>query len=268
VHASTHGLAIGISEVSKRFTSWQRGEPGREWDALRILSDHAPGLAPRPLRRTVEDGRPVVVMSRLPGTPLGGRPSTPRQVTAVADAMTTLHGAVPAAELSRFPRRIWHPAEAVETLRARDADLPPNLQGDVRRAFVAGTEWVHSAQASTVASEDARQVLGQGDGNIANFVWDGERCRLVDFEDSGLSDPAFEIADLVEHPSTWLHGVLAAEELLPLLVSEHSAERVLQARHLLALYWLHMLLPDEPAHRRNPPGSCERQARRLLQLLA
>jgi thiamine kinase-like enzyme len=128
---------------------------------------------------------------------------------------------------------------------------------------------VHSAESSAVASEDAQQVLGQGDGNIANFVWDGERCRLVDFEDGGLSDRAFEIADLVEHPSTWLHGVIAAEELLQLLVSDpHSVERVLQARRLLAFYWLHMLLPDEPAHRRNPPGSCERRARRLLQLLA
>jgi Ser/Thr protein kinase RdoA (MazF antagonist) len=124
VHASTHGLTIGISEVSKRFTSWHRGEPDREWGALKALAAHAPGLAPRPLRRTVEEGRPVVVMSRLPGMPLGDRPLTPLQVTAVADAMTKLHGAVPAAELSRFPRRIWHPVEAVEALRAWGAEPP------------------------------------------------------------------------------------------------------------------------------------------------
>jgi Ser/Thr protein kinase RdoA (MazF antagonist) len=269
VHASTHDLTIGVSEVTKRFTSWQRGEADREWEALKALADRAPGLAPRPLRRTVDAGRPVVVMSRLPGLPLGDRPLAPSQVTAVADAMKELHEALPLGELRRLPRRIWHPADAVAMLRAWGAGLPPNLQGDVRRAFVAGAEWIHSAEASRLAVEDDRQVLGQGDGNIANFLWDGERCRLVDFEDAGLSDPDFEIADLVEHLSTWLHGVVAAEELLPLLVSDPAAaDRVLQARRVLAFYWLNMLFPGKPAHRRNPPGSCERQARRLLELLA
>jgi hypothetical protein len=66
-----------------------------------------------------------------------------------------------------------------------------------------------------------------------------------------------------------LRGVLVAEDLLRLLVSGPDAgERVWQARRVLAFYWLNMLLPGKPAHRRNPPDSCERQARRLLQLLA
>ncbi len=106
--------------------------------------------------------------------------------------------------------------------------------------------------------------MGQGDGNIANFLWDGERCRLVDFEDGGLSDQAFEIADLVEHLSVWLRGVLATEDLLRLLVSDPDAgERARQARRVPAFYWLNMLLPGKPAHRRNPPDSCDRQARPL-----
>jgi hypothetical protein len=188
---------------------------------------------------------------------------------AVADVMTELHRAVPAAEFSQFPRRIWHPAESVETLRAWSAEQPSNLTGDVRRAFIVGAEWIHSTDASRVACGDGNPVLGQGDGSIANFLWDGERCRLVDFEDCGISDRAFEIADLVEHLSTWLCRVLVAEDLLQLLVSDPDAvERVLEARRVLAFYWLNMLLPGKPAHRRNPPDSCERQARRLLQILA
>jgi thiamine kinase-like enzyme len=112
-------------------------------------------------------------------------------------------------------------------------------------------------------------VLGQGDGNVANFLWDGERCRLVDFEDGGLSDQAFEIADLVEHLSVWLRSVLVTEDLLRLLAPDpDAAVRVRQARRVLAFYWLNMLLPGKLAHRRNPPDSCERQARRLLQLMA
>jgi hypothetical protein len=42
---------------------------------------------------------------------------------------------------------------------------------------------------------------------------------------------------------------------------------VREYRRLSALFWLMMLLPGSPAHRRNPPGTLERQATRLLFLL-
>jgi hypothetical protein len=32
VQISTHDLSVGMSSVSKRFTSWQRGEADREWE--------------------------------------------------------------------------------------------------------------------------------------------------------------------------------------------------------------------------------------------
>jgi len=38
-------------------------------------------------------------------------------------------------------------------------------------------------------------------------------------------------------------------------------------RRLLATFWLLMLLPGSPSHRRNPPGTLQRQASRLLELL-
>jgi hypothetical protein len=51
------------------------------------------------------------------------------------------------------------------------------------------------------------------------------------YEDGGLSDQAFEIADLVEHLSVWLRGVLVTEDLLRLLMLDpDAAERVRQAR--------------------------------------
>jgi thiamine kinase-like enzyme len=46
-------------------------------------------------------------------------------------------------------------------------------------------------------------VLGQGDANLANFLWDGTQIRIVDFEDSGPSNRTFELAVLVEHLSAW-----------------------------------------------------------------
>ncbi|MEV4893701.1 hypothetical protein AB0K48_30385 [Nonomuraea sp. NPDC055795] len=45
--SATHDVVIGADEVIKRFRSWERGEPQREWTALTLLAEHAPGLAPR-----------------------------------------------------------------------------------------------------------------------------------------------------------------------------------------------------------------------------
>ena len=63
----THDLTFTESEVRKRYVSWDRGEADREWACLTLLAEHAPGLAPKPLRRETDDGAPVVVMERLPG---------------------------------------------------------------------------------------------------------------------------------------------------------------------------------------------------------
>ncbi|HMG61980.1 MAG TPA: aminoglycoside phosphotransferase family protein, partial [Streptosporangiaceae bacterium] len=60
--------------VIKRFRSWDRGEHAREWTALTLLVEHAPGLAPIPVRVGLTADPPVIEMSRLPGVPIGGAP--------------------------------------------------------------------------------------------------------------------------------------------------------------------------------------------------
>jgi hypothetical protein len=44
--------------------------------------------------------------------------------------------------------------------------------------------------------------------------------------------------------------------------------RLRAARRLWAMFWMRLLLPGGPAVRRNPPGTTEKQAERLLSLLA
>jgi thiamine kinase-like enzyme len=112
------------------------------------------------------------------------------------------------------------------------------------------------------------RVFTQGDGNLGNFIWDGERCYVVDFEDSGVSDPAYEVADLVEHVSIWLAGLLDPDDLIGRLGLEAAQRhRLLEFRRLMALFWLLMLMPGNPGHNRNPEGSLERQAQRMHDLL-
>lgn len=91
MQTQTHELTFAGTEVRKRFVSWDRGEAEREWACLRLLAEHAPGVAPRPLRREIVDGAPVVVMERLPGAPLGEGPLTPAQTASLGHALRSLY---------------------------------------------------------------------------------------------------------------------------------------------------------------------------------
>jgi len=69
MQSQTHDLSFTGTEVRKRFLSWADGEADREWRCLRLIWEHAPGVAPRPLRRETADGHPVVIMEQLSGAP-------------------------------------------------------------------------------------------------------------------------------------------------------------------------------------------------------
>jgi hypothetical protein len=91
----THGVVSG-GTVVKRFRHWAHDEPRREWQALTLLARYAPGLAPEPVRADLTAETPEVVMSRLPGEPLGTGPAPEAQIDAVAAAFDLLHHAIPA----------------------------------------------------------------------------------------------------------------------------------------------------------------------------
>jgi aminoglycoside phosphotransferase (APT) family kinase protein len=267
--AATHGVNVDISRgvVVKRFRSWDRREPVREWTALTLLAEHAPGLAPAPIHAGLTADPPVIEMSRLPGVPLGGTPLLAAQADALALALERLWNAVPRARLTDG----YGPGPNVSQLARRITAMPGAHHeiGDrslVRHAWQAGADWFASAAPGSF--HDGEVVLGQGDCNLANFLWDGTQVQIVDFEDSGPSDRAFELAVLVEHISAWSDADLSADALLALFdltAAEQAAVR--EYRRLSALFWLTMLLPASPAHHRNPPGTLERQAVRLLLLL-
>jgi thiamine kinase-like enzyme len=105
-------------------------------------------------------------------------------------------------------------------------------------------------------------VLGHGDADLTNFLWDGELVRIVDFEGAGISDRAFELAMLVEHVSAWRDGGLDGDRFIDdfgLSVSEQA--RLADWRRLAALFWLLRL------RSRGDPRVLQGQAQRLLALL-
>ena len=73
---------------------------------------------------------------------------------------------------------------------------------------------------------------------------------------------------MTEHISAWSDASLDAEEFLSLFDLTHAeAARGHDYRRLAALFWLIMLRPGGTSSTRNPPGTLERQAHRLLELL-
>lgn len=274
--------------VVKRFVAADRGEPAREWRALTLLAEHAPGLAPEPIRADLAADPAVIEMSLLPGEPLGGGPLTPDQESALVRAMGQLWQSVPVGRVIQVPGESGNEAQlvtAVGQLAVRVDD-----RGDdpvIKRAASAGLSWLTWAvgeggclagwdsyadpgSASTRGSGWASlaRVFGQGDGNVANFLWDGERVRMVDFEDSGVADRAFELSVFIEHASVWSGiGLDAGEFIRAFELTAAERARLADCRRLAALYWLLQLQPESDPGSGGAPGLLRAQAERLLTLL-
>lgn len=263
----THVLTFDGDVVLKKFVSWDRGEADREWSGLVALSEGSPGLAPMPLERTVKDGAPVIVMSMVPGTPLGDAPLTARQHGALGSALRRLFATPLPDHLPKrrcTPQEMWQRVD--EEVRARhelsaldDAPLVVHTLGRCR-------EWLSENHFEV---EEPRPVFGHADGNLANVMWDGSVCRLVDFEDSGSSTISYEFADLIEHISGRRDNLVDVSLLAHEAGINGEQRSHLQSyRVLMAMFWLVMLLPGNPGYDRNPPGTTAGQAKYLLNLLA
>ncbi|MFC8128537.1 phosphotransferase [Streptomyces sp. NPDC057302] len=210
-------------------------------------------------------------MSRLAGVAMRGWELRDEQVKALAEAARKLHAAVPADTLQEVPIRPGQQSDLIGHLIVwAGAARPKASDGPVALAMDRGLDWLARSGLDTDAALDVPQVFGPGDASLANYLWDGSRVRVVDFEDSGRSDRAFELAEITEHVGSWVEHPLDVPSFLRHfnLTATESA-RLEDCRRLLALVWLFLLNFDsQSAHAKNPVGTVERQADRLLALLA
>ncbi|MEV4391870.1 aminoglycoside phosphotransferase family protein [Nonomuraea sp. NPDC049607] len=250
----THLLDFDGDVVTKRYIDGKPGAAEREWRALTLLAEHAPGLSPRPI--AFEAG--VVRMTRIDGEPLRGLAAEESPLAAMAAALTELYGAVPSGVLQAVPVRPWQIEAVSDWVRERAAAWRPR-DPLADRAVEEGVRWL---EAWRPGEAGVRPAFGAGDGNLANFLWDGVRVRIVDFEDSGRSDLAHELAELSEHVSMWVDGEVEIARRFEL--SGPEERRLRDCRKLQSLVWLFLLSHDSP---RNPPGTFARQVDRVLRSL-
>ncbi|MBT2233382.1 phosphotransferase family protein [Nonomuraea sp. NEAU-A123] len=240
--ASTHSIEVRFDVVVKRYRSTDHGQPEREWRALELLNQYAPGLAPAPVTADLAADPPTVVMSRLGGSAVHG-PIRGHLADAMAEAVTRVQQAVPLRVLERLPARAGHPVELLQQVRAWSATAPsdgdPAVAVAVSAALREAANWVEQPRLADLLARPGTPVFGTGDGNLANYLWDGADVRVIDFEYSGRSDRAFEVAEVIEHISVWrndLSGMTAVLERLEMTADE--AGRLTECRRLLALFWL------------------------------
>jgi hypothetical protein len=196
---------------------------------------------------------PWIEMSHVDGVPCDGAPLDRLRTDGLGHALRRLWS-VPVEDL---PDRRFVPAEAAAAAQGlfEAAARPSGLAGsafDLVRGFLTAPD---------LSGLPGAAVLGHADPNLANYLWDGSRMRIVDFEDAGRSDMEYELGTLVEH----LSG--RGTDWAPFLASfEVDAARLLASRRLAASLWLAWLLPGGASAPRNPPGTLEYQAERVLAL--
>jgi aminoglycoside phosphotransferase (APT) family kinase protein len=189
--------------------------PSREHGALARLADL--DIAPRPVlivSTAAPPLDPVVVYEYMAGEPWGRRRPAASRLRCLADTWLVLHGA---------------PTEGLLPTRGAGMD---EAQEWLRQGFEAYREWVESAfpagrralDLCLEVAERRRPVLAElrdhepvrcfcrSDARFANFVDrpDG-RVGMIDWEDSGLDDPAMDLADLALHPNQ--EDLLSSDDL-------------------------------------------------------
>jgi hypothetical protein len=239
--------------IAKEFLSdMDLDSPLNEYRALRLVEPL--DMAPRPVFFDPDVGQ-VVVYEFLEGVMWDRRVPSAAALAALADRWVELHALT--------IDGLW-----IGRGQARNA---PNLVGRLRAPIERYVAWAAGRNAARRMAADAcLQALERGlaDGlplipdvaplcfcrSDARFAYvigrpDG-RVGLVDWEDSGLRDPARELADLLLHPNQ--EDLLGAAQWQPFLerymprraTDPGFAERLRGYLALFPLFWLGVLLTD------------------------
>lgn len=211
-----------------------RQRAGREWQALTLLQNHGHAVAPRPIYFEDDAALPAVVMEFVPGHHLGGQCLSAAELDALADAMQVLHALTPNRVAETLPPVVGSAGYMLDTLTRPDVPLAGEAEA-VRQA------WLQSDDAALLR-EPVPAVFSGDDPQPANCLWNGTSLRLIDFEYSGWSDRAWDLALLVEHvqsrgtpDETW-EGFIDRFEL-----SDAERRRLAASRRLMAVFWMLLL---------------------------
>ena len=196
-------------DVAVKFTLRDaRNRAEREFLALTALQQLELRLAPAPVWLEQERyAYPVVVQEWLTGEVMRTPPETDAAWEQLLNLYAAVHTLTPATiDLpTDLPIRTGvfaaaSPAEA-KRLALKQAHLIPEhaWPGGLREML--GALRSTSALDTTAPDTRSERVFCHVDANVSNFISCSGRLYAVDWEGSGWSDPAFELANLMTHPA-------------------------------------------------------------------
>jgi aminoglycoside phosphotransferase (APT) family kinase protein len=231
-----------LGDLAIKFTIRDaRDRAGREYQALRALQQAGLNVAATPilLDRT-RYAQPVVVSTWLEGIVSADLPITDDEWRDLLRHLALVHSVTPAHTPVRIRRAVLtaDSAAAGRRIVQECADrlpaeiLPAETQALLQRlAAVRLPTWPRPPV-----------TLCRVDPNLLNFVRRPGMWASVDWENSGWGDPAFDLADLVLHPSflgtpearwEWVIQTYAR------LISDPTVQvRIQTYRLILAIWWV------------------------------
>jgi Phosphotransferase enzyme family len=168
--------------VAKRYLDARRGEAAREWRALQLLAEHAPRLAPEPISADLDADPPLIVMSLLPGEPLGGGPLSAEHERALAMALGRLWQSVPVGLVAPLPGELDAQANLVRLVREQAVGADPDVDADpvVQEALATSATWLtRVAGLTSAAGLDGDQFIEGFDLTAAERVLLADWRRLA-----------------------------------------------------------------------------------------
>lgn len=175
-----------------------RDRAGREWNTLHALAEAELRIAPLPILLDRERyAWPVVVQSWIEGEPLQHPPHDDADWEAILAHMIAVHQLTGDRVRRSLPAPVLWATSAEQVLaqirwqldRVPVEARPPRL-----------TALIDAVARCRFPTWDAPTLtLCRADPNIRNFIRRAGPWASVDWEYSGLGDPAFDIADLIAH---------------------------------------------------------------------
>ncbi len=245
--------ANGQHFIAKEFLKpdeWQDA-PAREFQALQLLEPL--DIAPRPVFYDSKIA-PIVVYEFMEGEMWDRYKPSPDELAQLTQVWLKMHE-VPNEFLwfSRGQEQSWQSIETIihdnlDTYAQWSAKEFPAGQRSVEKSLIVFDQFQIAAQ--ELATHAPTLCFCRADPRFANVIRrPNGRLGLVDWEDSGLRDPARDLADLITHPNQ--EDLLGYDEwqvfLVPYLAARSKLDAMIQERLNLYLaifpvFWLAILL--------------------------
>jgi len=214
-------LAVKICQRDKR------NRAGREYAAMQALDAAGSGVSPKPLYIAPDPpGLPgaAIISEWLAGKMLEAYPPPQDQASwlAILESLAQVHSLTPeesSLKLSNAATSIREPEDMLREINAQFARLPEGKIGQLERNQLEHLVAVATRSTPLRWKQSSPISLIHCDSNPNNMIeYDGE-IRLVDWENSGWADPAFDIADICANPA---YGMAFPAEHHAWIMVEHS----------------------------------------------